>query len=251
VPKTNQAGAAMNLHLSFSGALTGDMIIAAILDAFPQHEERVVAAIDAVDATHPVACALLGCADVEVSGRRFEIVPFERYFGIIPFAFSREGVTWDAVEERLRAAEINAAVRAHAAKLFELIAKAESDRPVLGGAAELTPWYVTSQVVGAAALIDALGSVRWTVSPVPAGATATLTAQAILDYLCPPRLRSQPLPRMRSLARSGIGFGSPPPANTYLRLLCFDEGSSASTAPDMSAQVPTPVSGRTGERPSQ
>ena len=240
----------MDLHLSVSGALTGDMFIAAILDAFPHHEERVVAAIDAVDAAHPVACALLAHKDVEVCGRRFEIVPFERYFGHIPFAFSREAVTWDAVEEWLRAAEIKPAVRAHAAKLFELIAKAESARG-LKDAAELTPWYVTSQVVGAAALIEALGPVRWTLSPVPADATATLTAAAILDYLCPPRVRSQPLPQMRSLAGSGIGFGSPPAANTYLRLLCFDEGSAAFTAPDISAQVPMPADGRTGQHPAQ
>jgi hypothetical protein len=236
----------MDLHLSVSGALTGDMFIAAVLAVFPHHEERVAAAIDAVDATHPVTCALLAHADVEVSGRRFEIVPFERYFGHIPFAFSREPVTWEAVEEWLRAAEIKQTVRTHAEKLFELIAKAESARGAKDPA-ELTPWYVTSQVVGAAALIDALGPVRWTASPLPAGATATLTAAAILDYLCPPRLRG-PLPRMRSLARSGVGFGSPPAAITHLRLLCFDEGSAEFAAPDISAQVSTPVDGRTGQR---
>jgi uncharacterized protein (DUF111 family) len=239
----------MDLHLSVSGALTGDMFIAAILDVFPHHEEDVVAAIDAVDAAHPVACALLAHADVEVSGRRFEVVPFERYFGIIPFAFSREAVTWDAVEERLRAAEIKEAVRTHAAKLLELIAKAESVRSARD-ATELAPWYVTSQVVGAAALIDALGAVRWTVSPLPAGTTATLTAAAILDYLCPPRIRSAPLPRMRSLARRGIGFASPPTANTHLRLLCFDENTEFA-APGISALVPMPIGGRTGQRSAQ
>ena len=239
----------MDLHLSVSGALTGDMFIAAVLDVFPQHEESVVAAIDAVDAAHPVACALLAHRDVEASGRRFEIVPFERYFGHIPFAFSREAVRWDEVEKWLGAAEIKQAIRTHAAKLFELVAKAESARRTKD-AAELTPWYVTSQVVGAAALIDALGPVGWTVSRFPARTTVTLAAAAILDYLCPPRTRGTPLPRMRSLARSGIGFGSPPAANTYLRLLCFDEGSAATTESDISAQVP-PLSGRTGQRSAQ
>ena len=240
----------MDLHLSVSGTLTGDMFIAAVLDAFPHLEERAVAAIDAVDAAHPVACALLAHTDIELSGRRFEIVPFERYFGHIPFAFSRESVTWRSVGEWLREAEIRQSVRTHASKLFDLIAKAESARAAKDPA-ELTPWYVTSQVIGAAALIEALGPVRWTVSPLPAAATATLTAAAILDYLCPPRIRGQPPPRMRSLARSGIGFGSPAAANTYLRLLCFDEVNAAFTAPDISAQVPMPVAGRTGQSPAQ
>jgi hypothetical protein len=239
----------MDLHLSVSGALTGDMFIAAVLDVFPQHEESVVAAIDAVDAAHPVACALLAHRDVEVAGRRFEIVPFERYLGHIPFAFSREAVKWDEMQKGLRDAEIKQAIRSNAAKLFELIVKAGAASRAQDPA-EFTPWYVTSQVVGAAALIDALGPVSWTVSPLPAGTTSTPTAAAILDYLCPPRTRSTPLPRMRSLARSGIGFACPPAANTYLRLLCFDEGSAAITSSDISAQVP-PANGRTGQRSAQ
>jgi hypothetical protein len=232
----------MDLHLSVSGALTGDMFAAAILDAFPHHEDRVVTAIDAVDAAHPVACALLPHSDLDVSGRRFEVVPFERYFGHIPFAFSQERLTRASALEQLRAAQINQAIRTHATKIFELAATDTAD---------LTPWLSMAQVMSAAALIDALGPARWTMSPMPPGTSATPTATAILDYLCPPRNRGQPLPRMRSLARTGTGFGSPAAANTYLRLLCFDEGSAAFREPDISAQVPMPATGRSGQRPAQ
>jgi hypothetical protein len=237
----------MDLHLSVCGALTGDMFIAAVLDAFPRHEERVVAAIDAVDAVHPVSCALLDHLDAEVSGRRFEIVPFERYFGHIPFAFSKEGMTWDAVREQLRAAQIRQAVRTHAAEMLELLVEAES----LKAAPNPAPCYCIAQLVGAAGSIDALGPVRWRVAPLPVGASVTPAAATILDYLCPPHMRGQPLPRMRSLARSGTGFGSPPAANSYLRLLCFDEVNAEYTGADVSAQVAMPVSGRTGQRPAQ
>jgi hypothetical protein len=88
-------------------------------------------------------------------------------------------------------------------------------------------------------------------APLPVGASVAPAAAAILDYLCPPRMRGQPLPRMRSLTRSGTGFGSPPAANSYLRLLCFDEENAAFTQADISAQVAMPVSGRTGQRPAQ
>jgi hypothetical protein len=243
----------MDLHLSVYGALTGDMFVAAVLDAFPLHEERVVAAIDAVDASHPVSCALLDHVDNQGSGRRFEIVPFERYFGHIPFAFSRERTTWQSAREQLRAAQVHHAVRAHAAKMFQSLA-AESVGSALAGAKpapDPAPCFCIAQLVGAAALIDALGPVRWRMSCLPSGATVAPTAAAILDYLCPPPLRGQPLPRMRSLARSGTGFGSPPASNSYLRLLCFDEGGAAFAEPDFPAQVAMPVSGRTGQRPSQ
>jgi hypothetical protein len=244
----------MDLHLSVSGALTGDMFIAAVLDAFPLHEERVLAAIDAVDAVHPVSCALLDHLDAEVSGRRFEIVPFEKYFGHIPFAFSKDRTTWDSAREQLRAAQIRPAVRAHAAKLFELLAEAEFERPELAGAmqaADPAPCYSVLQLVGAAASIDVLGPVRWRVAPLPVGASVTPTAAAILDYLCPPRMRGQPLPRMHPLARSGTGFGSPPAANSYLRLLCFDLENAAFTQADISAQVAMPARGGSSQRPAR
>src|SRR4029077_17480101 len=121
----------MDLHLTVSGALTGDMFIAAILDAFPQYEDCVVEAIDAMDALHPVSCALLAHSEAGVEGRRFEIVPFERYFGHIPFAFSPERVTWDSLQECRPGADMGRGVRARAAQLFRLIAAMPAGAPAV------------------------------------------------------------------------------------------------------------------------
>ena len=66
----------MHLHLNLSGGLTGDMFIAAVLDAFPRFEQRVIAAIDALDDSYPVVCSLLAHSGGEMSGHRFEIEPF-------------------------------------------------------------------------------------------------------------------------------------------------------------------------------
>jgi uncharacterized protein (DUF111 family) len=216
----------LDLHLNIGGGLTGDMFIAAVLDAFPQFEQRVVAAIDAMDAPHPVACSLVAHADDEGRGHRFEIEPFDKYFGYIPLAFSHEPASWESVRERLAAADIKPGVRTHATRIFELLAKAE---PVVRGIApdetrfELGGWNSIAQVMGAAALIDALEPARWTAS---AGEAATLTGAAVVDYLCPSssqRSRAQ-VPRMRNLVRSGTGFGS---HQSSLRLFCFEEGDEA------------------------
>jgi hypothetical protein len=91
----------LDLHLDLSGGLTGDMFIAAVLDAFPRFEARVIEAIDALDASYPVICSLIEHSDHEVSGHRFEIEPFDKYFGHIPFAFPQEPASWDSVRERL------------------------------------------------------------------------------------------------------------------------------------------------------
>jgi hypothetical protein len=241
----------MDLHLSVSGALTGEMLIAAILDAFPQHEERVVHAIDAVDAAHPLACVLLAHSEAGISGRRFEIVPFERHFGHIPFAFSRTRPSWESVIEGLDASQIRRTVRTHATRICQLLAAAES-KPTganATGAADSTSWSAIAEIVGMAALIDALGPVRWKIAPLPFGAAAP-TAAAILAYVCPPRVRGRPLPRMRTPALSGTGFGSPPAADSYLRLLCYDGASREFAAPDLSTQVAPPAAGGRGQRPA-
>jgi pyridinium-3,5-bisthiocarboxylic acid mononucleotide nickel chelatase len=220
----------LDLHLNLSGGLTGDMFIAAVLDAFPRFEARVIAAIDALDAAYPVICSLVAHCGDGITGHRFEIEPFDKYFGHIPLAFPQEPTCWESVRERLVGAEIGAGVRMHASRIFELLVRAQA---ALQGvlpervAFEAGAWNSMAQVVGAAALIDALDKVQWSASAFPAGGVVTLTGAAIVDHLCPPRSRGRPLPE-GSLERSGTGFGSLTLHNNYIRLLCVESGDAAS-----------------------
>jgi hypothetical protein len=221
----------VDLHLSLSCGLTGDMFIAAVLDAFPRFEQRVIHAIDALDSPYPVVCSLVAHADFEVTGYRFEIEPFDKYFGHIPLAFPQEPARWDSVRARLATAEIGPGVRTHATKIFELLVKAEAAvHGVLPErvAFEAGAWNSMAQVVGAATLIDALDKAQWSASAFPAGGAVTLTGAAIVDYLCPPRSRGRPQPKAGSLERSGTGFGSLTLQNNYMHLLCFESGDAAS-----------------------
>lgn len=229
----------MDIHLNLAGDITGDMFIAALLDAFPHLEDPVIAAIDALDAHYPVNCTLIAHCDSEVTGRRFEIEPFDRYFGFIPFAspvnsqgdcniFERE--TWESVRANLDAAEVAPGVRAHAMRIFELIVQAQADhgkdpRKVVFN--EVGAWESLAQVVGAAAVIEALGPARWSVSFRPHAEVMSPAGSAIADYLCP-RGSGHRLPHLSALTRSGVGFSSArKPASGYLRVLCFDEGEAA------------------------
>ena len=229
----------LDLHLNLSGGLTGDMFIAAVLDAFPRFEARVIAAIDALDGPYPVVCSLVPHSDRDVTGHRFEIVPFDRHFGHIPLAFPQEPASWDSVRERLLAAEIGAQVRTHATKIFELLVRAEAALQGISPervAFEAGAWNSIAQVVGAATLIDALDKVQWSASAFPTGGAVTLTGAAIVDYLCPPRSRGRPQPKARSLVRSGTGFGLLGPQSDHMRLLCFEAGEGA-----FAAQEKTPA----------
>lgn len=222
----------MHLHLIASGAMTGDMFIAAVLDAFPRLEGRVLAAVDAADSPYPVACSLVPQADYEVAGQQFRIEPFDKYFGRIPFAFAEEGATWEALRRRLKDAPLRSGVRTHAHNIFESIVKAESkirrvspERVVFE---ETTLWNSMAQVVGAAALIEALAPARWSASPLH-GEAADATGAAIFNYLCPAQAQNQPMPRTRP-ACSGAGYGVS--SNNVLRLLCIEESETTSLRAD-------------------
>ena len=211
------------------------MFIAAVLDAFPRFEQRVIATIDASDDPYPVVCSLVAHSDYEITGQRFEIEPFDKYFGHIPLAFPQEPMRWASVRDRLIAAEIRPEIRAHATKIFELLVRAEAAvHGILPErvAFEAGAWNTLAQVVGAATLIDALEPAQWSASPFPPGGAVTLTGAAIVDYLCPPSSRGRTLPEARSLVRSGVGFGFRMPVNNYMRVLCFQSGDAAFPASD-------------------
>ena len=226
------------------------MFIAAVLDAFPQFERRVIGAIDALDAPYPVVCSLVAHSDREVVGHRFEIEPFDKYFGHIPLAFPQEPACWESVRDRLIAAEIGPDVRGHATEIFEMIVRAEAAvHGILPErvAFEAGAWNSIAQVVGAATLIDALNTAQWSASPFPSGGAVTLSGAAIVDYLCPARSRGRPEPKARSLVRSGNGFGR---QNNYMRLLCFESADAARREQD-DTRAPRRAAGRTDHQTSQ
>lgn len=243
----------MHLHFNLSGGLTADMFIAAVLDAFPRFEQRVIASIDALDDPYPVVCSLVAHSDYEITGQRFEIEPFNKYFGHIPLAFPQEPVRWASVRDRLIAAEIRPEIRTHATKIFELLVRAEAAvHGILPErvAFEAGAWKTLAQIVGAATLIDALEPSQWSASPFPPGGAVTLTGAAIVDYLCPPSSRGRILPEARSLVRSGVGFGFLTPVNNHMRVLCFESGDAAFPASD-EMPVATPTAGGLAQQSRQ
>jgi uncharacterized protein (DUF111 family) len=250
----------MHLHLNLAAGLTGDMFIAALLDAFPQFEARVISAIDALDGPYPVACSLVSHSDFEMTGRRFEVEPFDKYFGFIPIAFpvlshgdctTHEQATWESVRQRLNAAKIAPGVRAHAVKIFELLVEAESGlhgiEPDNVAFEEAGAWDAIAEIVGAATLIDALGAVRWSASALPLEGVVTRTGAAIVGHLCPPTTGNSALPQVRTLVGSGTGFASCrlSSVNSRVRVLCFDEGASDMGHRDMT-HAPRSVAERAG-----
>jgi pyridinium-3,5-bisthiocarboxylic acid mononucleotide nickel chelatase len=254
----------MELHLDLVGGLAGDMFIAAALDAFPQHERRVIQAIQAVTATSLV-CTLHAHRDHVLQGRRFTVERGSRGFARAPLAGSHDThahTTWADIRARLNRSTLDPGTCGHALGIFRLLAQAEAfvhgvdvERVEFH---EVGAWDSIADIVGAAALIDAVGATDWTYSPaplgsgrvttahglmpVPAPATARLlldmntiddgipgeritpTGAAILRYLCPPVSTTRPPAAARRLTATGTGFGTRVVAgiSNHVRLLCFE-----------------------------
>jgi len=218
----------MQLHLDIVGSMSGDMFAAALLDAFPRLEAGVLAAIDAVDARHPVVCSLFLACDGATPGSRFKVEPFTRYFGVIPLAFPDEVPTWSSLRESLLAAGLTEGIRKHAIRMLQLLAEAESfAQGIPAGAVEFRErggWAAMAEIVAAAAIIDSLGPVRWTASAARDFDHMHSTAAAILRYVCPLREQRRNPPLAGTAIGRGTGFGSDLSARNRVRVTYFKEG---------------------------
>jgi uncharacterized protein (TIGR00299 family) protein len=181
----------LEIHLDLVGGLAGDMFIAALLDAWPEHEARVRQAIDATRGSCGVSCALVRHADHVLHGSRFEVfapAPAVTVAKVIRDTRQRS-TAWEAIRARLRAAPIAEGVRHHALQIFQLLAAAEGRVHGVPTDSvefhEVGAWDSVADIIGAATLIDALGATRWTHSPVPLGSGRIATAHGMLPVPAP------------------------------------------------------------------
>ena len=217
----------MELQIEIGGRMTGDVFIAALLDAFPDYEDAVVESIDAVSESYPVDCRLEYVRDIGLHGRRFIIEPYTRYFGHLLANPDEVHQTWGNLRQRLHTASLAAGVRRHAMAILTLLTRekaAGQDHSLdMVTFSSNQVWQVVTQAVGAAALIDALGRVTWSAYgmsreiPTPIG-------RAILTHLdISHRNEPRQLSSSRSILRSGAGFASSGSAqDAYVRVNCFD-----------------------------
>ncbi len=190
----------MQIHLDMVGGLAGDMFIAALLDAFPEHEARVLESIAALAEAFPVDCRLQKHTDSIVRGSRFRVEASTRreapnHAGVVAAGVQRSAArphghtSWRTIRESLVSAPLPAAVRAHALGIFQLVADAEAE--VHGLKADDVAFHEVgahdsvADIVGAATLIDALSASHWSASPAPLGRGRVMTDHGWLPVPAP------------------------------------------------------------------
>ncbi len=231
----------MDVHLDLIGGLAGDMFIAALLDAMPQFEARVVANIQAVQDGPAVVCCLVGHRDDVLQGHRFSVrSSMARPPGAradphrLGAHIDHDHAPWSALRTRLLEAPLPPAVSRHAVGIFQVLADAEAvvhgvDAPAVEFH-EVGAWDSIADIVGAATLIDACNARRWTFSAVPLGSGRVRTQHGIMAVPAPATAHL-----LRGLATLDDGIAgervTPTGAAILRYLLDVGSGTQPATAP--------------------
>jgi uncharacterized protein (TIGR00299 family) protein len=257
----------MHLQFDILGGVAGDMFIAALVDAWPEHAAGMLAAVRAAGLPADWDIRVAAHRDHVLGGKRFEVVE-PRPGGHAHGHGEHEGHTSHrAIVKLLRSSPLPAAVVERAVAIFALLASAESE--VHGVALddvtfhEVGAWDSVADVVGAAWLLEQLKPESWSASPLPLGggrvttahgpmpvpapATAILlrgfrlfddgipgervtpTGAALLCHLRDALGPPAPMGRPGRLSRSGTGFGARelPGLSNVLRILAFESAALA------------------------
>jgi pyridinium-3,5-bisthiocarboxylic acid mononucleotide nickel chelatase len=187
----------MHIHLDAVGGVAGDMFIAAMLDAFPDLRDGMLAAIRAAGLPADVHVGFAEHQDHALTGLRFRVIE-PRAAELLVAAHHHPHTPFADIRAHLQASALTPAVRAHAIGIFSVLAEAEAK--VHGKTIdtvsfhELGEWDSIADIVGAAFLIDALALIdaasidavaTWSVSSLPLGRGRAKTAHGMLPIPTP------------------------------------------------------------------
>ena len=197
----------MHIHLDPLGGWSGDMFVAAMLDAFPDHWPAVAAAITVLDLGPAAACSVLPHADGTLTGRRFLVAAepsaagrgHHRHHGHRHDRHDDddhqhdEGPhghrSWSGIRDMLAHSKLHHVTKQHAIGIFRLLAQAEAE--VHGVAEDDVTFHEVGaidsivDIVAAAEVIALLGPVTWSSSPLPLGSGRIRTQHGLLPVPAP------------------------------------------------------------------
>jgi uncharacterized protein (TIGR00299 family) protein len=205
----------LDIHLDPLGGLSGDMFVAALLDAFPEHWPHVQSTIASLKLGEEGECKLAPHRDHSFVGRRF-LVGADRTtsnlsgsrrqadsHGDPPHSHEGSGhhehfhahenrrghKAWADIRAELDRSGLDADVKKHALAIFNLLAEAEAK--IHGVEVDAVTFHEVGAVdsivdiVAAAQLISLTGADCWTSAPLPIGSGRINSAHGVLPIPAP------------------------------------------------------------------
>jgi pyridinium-3,5-bisthiocarboxylic acid mononucleotide nickel chelatase len=193
----------LDIHLDPLGGWSGDMFVAALLDAFPEFWPPVQAAIASLQLGAQAECRLVPHRDHVLTGSRFVVGADSSAPSGGQAHHSHDHShshdhhehkhvghkAWADIRADLTRSDLDASVKKHAIAIFALLAKAEAK--VHGIEEDAVAFHEIGAVdsivdiVAAARLIALIGAARWTAGPLPLGSGRVKTAHGILPVPAP------------------------------------------------------------------
>ena len=200
----------MDIHLDPLGGLSGDMFVAALLDAFPEYLPHVQSAIATLNLGAGAECWIAPHHDHLFAGSRFVVgadVSTSRcradshnhssnahkgsshHQHAHAHESSRGHRAWADIRAQLNRSGLDTDVNNHAIAIFELLAEAEAK--VHGVEVDAVAFHEVGAVnsivdiVAAAQLISLIRADRWRSAPLPIGSGRVDTAHGVLPIPAP------------------------------------------------------------------
>jgi pyridinium-3,5-bisthiocarboxylic acid mononucleotide nickel chelatase len=172
----------VHIHLDLVGGLAGDMFLAAALHAWPELKAPVFGAMRAAGLPDDWSVEAVAGDSAGITGMRVKII------GDTGHHHHATGSFWQ-IRERLLASALEPAVSARALAIFQLLAEAEGEihgKPVEDvHFHEIADWDSVADIVGAAAVIEAIAASGWSVGDIPMGGGTVMTAHGKLPVPAP------------------------------------------------------------------
>ena len=259
----------MQVHVDPLGGWSGDMFVAACLDACPALWPEVRAAIQALKLGPDADLSLEAHSDGVLTGRRFTVAAESAgadatlgqhdshshgHFSAPDHERHRHGHrhgdgpnrAWTDIRAFLKTAALDRSVAAHAIGIFALLAKAEAEVHGVGEEAvtfhEIGAVDSLVDIVAAALMIARLSATRWSAGPLPLGGGRVKTAHGLLPVPAPATaLLMQGLPTIDD----GIEGERVTPTGAAVARYLLDGGSARDDAPRTIRAVGTGFGART------
>jgi uncharacterized protein (TIGR00299 family) protein len=205
----------LDIHFDPVGGWSGDMFVAALLDAFPEFWPQVQSTIESLKLAADARCTLVVHRDHGFAGSRFLVdadaaasmhpgnrTPAHRtHDHVHSHDTSRDHAdasaktayvgrtAWADIRADLARSELDADVGKHALAIFGLLARAEAKAHGIDEAHvtfhEVGAIDSIVDIVAAARLITLIGAERWTSAPLPLGSGRIETAHGVLPVPAP------------------------------------------------------------------
>ncbi len=172
-----------HIHLDPLGGVAGDMFVAAMLDAFPEHHDAVTAAAQSLAG---VACRLLAHDDGTLTGQRFEVDEAVPDHGHV---HHHDHTHWEDIRAMIEASALPPDVQRHAVGIFATLADAEAK--VHGVAPDEVAFHEVgaadsiADIVAAAWMIAAVSPASWSTAALPMGGGQVRTAHGLMPVPAP------------------------------------------------------------------